>query len=165
MPTPLPIPIEFRLPEGWLPARPEAAAAEEAAFAAVHPQPDAGFAANITIAGEVLPETSTLADIADESVERLREVAEPVIVEHRREVGPAGAPALTQRLAFSTTVNGTHHDLVQTQAYLSLPDIENPANRVVIRLVLTATAAQHDDVVGEFQDFIRTVHSDTGTRA
>jgi hypothetical protein len=165
MPTPLPIPIEFRLPEGWLPARPETAEAEEVAFAAVHPKPDAGFAATITIAGEVLPGTSKLADIADESVERLREVAEPVSMDHRQEVGPADAPALTQRLAFSATVNGTHLNLVQTQAYMSLADIENPTNRVVIRLVLTATAAQHDDVMGEFQDFIRTVQSDTGTRA
>ncbi|MEV1019688.1 hypothetical protein [Streptomyces sp. NPDC050264] len=164
MPTPLPIPIDFRLPDGWVPARPETGETEEVAFAAVHPQPDVGFAANITIAGEMLPEATTLADIADESVEHLREVVERVTVGRRREVGAADAPALTQRLAFSATVNGTHRDLVQTQAYMSLQDIENPAKRVMLRLALTATAAQHDDVLGEFQDFIRTIHSDTKAR-
>ncbi|MEV1019704.1 hypothetical protein [Streptomyces sp. NPDC050264] len=77
-------------------------------------------------------------------------------------MGSDDAPALAQRLAFSATVNGTRHDLVQTQAYLSLPDIDNPAHRAVIRLALTATEAQHHDVLGEFQDLIRTVHSETG---
>lgn len=33
----------------------------------------------------------------------------------------------------------------------------------MIRLVLTATAAQHDTVLGDFQDFVRTVRADTGT--
>ncbi|MER0446630.1 hypothetical protein ABR738_19030 [Streptomyces sp. Edi4] len=164
MPTPLPIPIEFRLPEGWVPARPELA--EDVAFAAVHPQPDAGFAANITIAGEVLAESSTtLVDIADESVGRLREAVGGVEVEQRGEAGAAGAPALTQRLTFSATVNGIHRELVQTQAYMSLPGIEDPASHVVIRLALTATAAQHDEVLEDFQDLIRSVHSDSGTRA
>ncbi|WP_416959958.1 hypothetical protein [Streptomyces sp. Agncl-13] len=30
---------------------------------------------------------------------------------------------------------------------------------------LTATAAQHDAVLGDFQDFVRTVRPDTGTEA
>ncbi|MEU9313104.1 hypothetical protein [Streptomyces sp. NPDC048256] len=165
MPTTLPVPIEFRLPEGWLPVRPEGFDAPDVAFAAVHPQPDAGFAANITIDGEVPPDSATLAELAEASVARLREVAEPVAVAHRREVGSAEAPALTQRLIFSTVVDGARRDLVQSQAYLSLSDVENPRKRAVIRLTLTATTAQHDTVVSDFQDFVRSVRPDTGAGA
>ncbi|KOG29632.1 hypothetical protein [Streptomyces resistomycificus] len=162
MPTTLPTPIEFRLPQGWLPAQPEGFEAANVAFAAVHPQPDAGFAANITIDGEIPPDAVTLVDLANSSVERLREVAESVTVSHRREVGSADAPALTQRLTFSTVVDDTRRDLVQSQVYLSLSDIGDPHKRAVIRLALTATAAQHDAVLGAFQDFVRTVRPDTG---
>ncbi|MER7686182.1 hypothetical protein [Streptomyces sp. NPDC097610] len=165
MPTTLPMPIEFRLPEGWLPARPEGFDAAGVAFAAVHPQPDAGFAANITIEGEVPPDAATLADLADESVERLREVAESVVAAHRREVGSTDAPALTQRLTFTTVVDGARCDLVQSQVYLSLSDAEDPHKRAVIWLTLTSTAAQHDAVLGEFQDFVRTIRPDTGAGA
>ncbi|MER6713592.1 hypothetical protein [Streptomyces sp. NPDC000877] len=128
MPTTLPVPLEFRLPEGWLPARPEGFNVADVAFAAVHSQPDAGFAANITIDGDV-------------------------------------PPALAQRLVFSTVVDGAHRGLVQSQVYLSLSDVKNSHKRAVIRLTLTATAGQHDAILGDFQDFVRTVVPDTGTAA
>ncbi|MEU4210387.1 hypothetical protein AB0F13_10400 [Streptomyces sp. NPDC026206] len=131
------------------------------AFAAVHPQPDAGFTANITVDGEYRPDAATLAELADESVERLREVAESVVVAHRREVGSPDMPALTQRVTFSAVADDTRRDLVQSQVYLSMPDIEEPHKRAVIRLALTATAAQHDTVLADFQDFVRTVHPQT----
>ncbi|WP_393079452.1 hypothetical protein [Streptomyces sp. LN704] len=161
MPTTLPMPIEFRLPEVWLSARSEGFDAVGVAFAAVHARPDAGFAANITIDGEVPPDAATMAGLADESVERLREVAESVVSGRRREVGSADA-ALTQRLVFSTGVDGARCDLVQSQMYLSLSDAEDPHKRAVIRLALTATAARHDAVLGDFQDSVRTVRADTG---
>ncbi|WP_217239996.1 hypothetical protein [Streptomyces sp. AC555_RSS877] len=162
MPTTLPMPIEFRLPEGWRPARPQGFETENVAFAALHPQPDTGFAANITIDGEIPPDADTLGNLANESVDRLRQVADSVVVAHRREVGSADAPALTQRLTFSTVIDGVRRDLVQSQVYLSLSDIEDSHKRAVIRLSLTATAAQHDAVLGDFQDFVRTVRPDTG---
>ncbi|MDX3538987.1 hypothetical protein PV721_32565 [Streptomyces sp. MB09-01] len=162
MPTALPVPIEFHLPEGWLPARPEGFDAPGVAFAAVHPQPDAGFAANITVDGGFPKDGVTLAEIADASVERLREFAESVVVVHRREAGSADAPALAQRLSFSAEADGIRHELVQSQAYLSLVDTEDPHKRAMIRLALTATAAQHDSVLGDFQAFVRSVRPDTG---
>jgi hypothetical protein len=165
MPATLPVPIAFRLPDGWLPARPEALDAPGVAFAAVHPQPDAGFSANITIDGDVPPVAATLADLADASVEHLRQVAESVEVAGRREVGSAEAPALTQRLLFSAVAGDTRRDLVQSQVYLSMPDKDDPHKRAVVRLALTATASQHDAVLGDFQDFVRTVRPDTGTEA
>ncbi|WP_405950958.1 hypothetical protein OG588_36555 [Streptomyces prunicolor] len=45
---------------------------------------------------------------------------------HRREVGSADAPTLTQRLPFTSVIDGTRRDLVQSQVYLSLSDIEDP---------------------------------------
>ncbi|MFE9839113.1 hypothetical protein ACFYP4_28850 [Streptomyces sp. NPDC005551] len=73
----------------------------------------------------------------------------------------ADAPALTQRLTFTVVIDGVRRDLVQSQVYLFLSDVEDPEKRAVIRLVLTATAAQHDAVLGDFQYFVRTVRPDT----
>ncbi|MFJ6758861.1 hypothetical protein ACIQNK_28055 [Streptomyces sp. NPDC091273] len=166
MPTTLPVPIEFRLPEGWRLAAPPDGGASDVAFAAVHPQADAGFSANITIDGGFLKDPVTLVEVADASVERLREVAESVLVVHRHEAGSADAPALTQRLNFSAAADATAGDarrnLVQSQVYLAVLDTEDPHRRAMIRLALTATEAQHDGVLGEFQDFVRTVRPDTG---
>ncbi|MFJ7270489.1 hypothetical protein ACIQV3_28280 [Streptomyces sp. NPDC099050] len=166
MPMTLPVPIEFRLPEGWLPAAPpDGVDVPGVAFAAVHLHPDRGFTANITVSGEVPRDSATLAELADESAQRLREAAGPVVVAGRREVGSADAPALTQRLIFSAVAGGTRHDLVQSQVFLTFPDVRDPRRRAVIRLALTATAAQHDEVLGDFQEFVRTVRPDTGAGA
>lgn len=164
MPTELPVPIAFRLPEGWLPARPEGID-PGVAFAAVGPEPDAGFAANITVDGGFPAETATLAELADLSAERLGAVAESVVVAARREAGSADAPALTQRLTFTVVSGDTRRDLVQSQVYLSLLDTRDPHKRAVVRLALTATAAQHDSVVEDFREFVRSVRPDTGDGA
>ncbi|NVK81546.1 hypothetical protein HG542_28405 [Streptomyces morookaense] len=161
----LPVPIAFHLTEDWFPARPEGFDATGVAFAAVHTQPDNGFAANIAISGEYRPDSATLAELADESVERLHSIAESVVVADRREAGSADAPSLAQQLTFSAVVGTARRDLVQSQAYLSMFDIKEPHKRAVIRLVLTATAAQHESVLGDFQDFIRTVRPNTGAGA
>lgn len=85
MPITLPVPNEFRLPEGWLPAAPpDGADVPDVAFAAVHPHTDAGFTANITVN-----------ELAEESAQHLREAAGPVVMVHRREVGSVNVPALT----------------------------------------------------------------------
>ncbi|GGU20507.1 hypothetical protein [Streptomyces violascens] len=163
MPTTLPVPIQFRLPQGWQAAPPEEVGASDVAFIALHPHPDAGFTANITIDGDYRPDNATLVDIADASVERLREVADSVVVTSRREIGSADAPGLTQRLALSAVSGDVLRDLVQSHVYLSMLDVGDPRRRAVIRMVLTATATQHDSIVGDFQDFLRTVRPDTGT--
>ncbi|MEU0443820.1 hypothetical protein ABZ202_29510, partial [Streptomyces sp. NPDC006186] len=111
MPATLPTPIEFRMPQGWLPARPGEVENAPVAFAAVHPHPDNGFAANITIDGDMQMVTVALSDLADAAVERLREVAESVTVVGRRDVATAGAPSLIQRLAFTAAVHGVRRDL------------------------------------------------------
>ncbi|MER5763890.1 hypothetical protein [Streptomyces sp. NPDC002082] len=160
MPTTLPVPIEFALPESWRPAPLDEVAAAGVAFVALHPEPDAGFTANITVDGDFRPDAATLDDIADESVERLREAAESVVLAARRATGTADAPGLAQRLSFSALIDGTPRDLVQSHVYLTVLDLADRRRRAVILLVLTATAHQHDHVLGDFQDFLRTVRPD-----
>ncbi|MFJ8208042.1 hypothetical protein [Streptomyces sp. NPDC096033] len=165
MPAPLPVPIEFDLPEGWLPARPDGLDPQAVAFAAVHPRPDGGFAANITVDGGFPAEEETLEGLAEESVRRLAGSAGPVEVLQRREVGSEDAPALIQRLAFRAVVGGVRRDLVQSQVYLAMADVADPRRRAVVRLALTATAEQHDEVLGDFQEFVSSVRPDTGAEA
>ncbi|MER7566092.1 hypothetical protein ABTZ93_24450 [Streptomyces sp. NPDC097941] len=157
MATTLPVPIEFELPDGWRAAPPDKVDAPGAAFVALYAQPDADFTANITIDGDYRPDSATLPEIADGSVERLRETGASVVLTDRREMGSAEAPGLLQKLAVATRVGGTPREVVQTQVYLSLLDRADPHNRVVIRLVLTSTALQHPVVLGDFEDFVRTV--------
>ncbi|MFE2143100.1 hypothetical protein ACFXA3_15385 [Streptomyces sp. NPDC059456] len=161
MPTTLPVPIEFSLPDDWQAAPPDEVGAPDAAFIALHPHPDSGFTANITIDGDFMPDGTTLEELADASAVRVRAIAETAEIVGRRAIGSPEAPGLTQRLTLSAVVAGVHRDLVQTQVYMTLQDAGDPHRRAMIRTVLTATAAQHDSVLGDFQDFLRTVRPDT----
>ncbi|MFJ9596692.1 hypothetical protein ACIRS3_28575 [Streptomyces virginiae] len=116
----------------------------------------------ITIDGDLLAETETLEGVADVAVQRLRDGTESVTVLQRRGIGSPEAPGLTQRLALTAVVAGLRRDLVQSQVYLAMLDSTDPKRRAVIRMSLTATAAQHDSVLEDFQDFLRTVRPDTG---
>ncbi|MFF2192614.1 hypothetical protein [Streptomyces sp. NPDC058157] len=155
MPATLPVPVEFTLPAGWLPA----AAPPGVAHAAVLPGPDAGFSANITVDGGFPREEVTATELADASAARIREFAREVAVTHRSEFGPADAPALAQRITFSALEGGARRDFVQSQVYLFLPDEEDPRKRALVRLALTATPAQYGEVLADFQDFVRTVRT------
>lgn len=165
MPTTLPVPLEFELPAGWQPAPPDRAGAPDVAFVALFHQPDpaSGFDANITVDGAYRPDAATLEEIADESVRRMQEIAEGVAVTDRNEMGSAQAPGLTQKLSFRAVTEGHRRELVQSQVYLAVRDLDDPARRAVVRLALTAAAAQHDAVLGDFQQFVRTVRPATGT--
>lgn len=157
MATTLPVPLRFKLPDGWRAAPPDEVDAPGAAFVALHPRPDTGFTANITIDGAYRPDAAPLPEIADGSVGLLRGGGASVDLTDRRELGSAEAPGLVQKLAVSAVVGGAARDLVQTQAYLSLLDVADSHKRVVIRLVLTSTVAQHPAVLGDFEEFVRTV--------
>ncbi|MFJ3198861.1 hypothetical protein [Streptomyces sp. NPDC086989] len=166
MPTTLPVPIEFSLPEGWRSAPPDEVGAPGVAFIALHEHPDDGFTANITADGDFRPDGATLADMGDESLDRLREAgAESVVVTSRRDLGSEASPGLAQRLTLSAVGAGVRRDLVQSQVYLAVLDEKDPHRRAVIRLILTSTAAQEEDVLGDFQAFLRTVSLDTGAEA
>jgi hypothetical protein len=161
--TTLPTPIEFRLPEGWRPAPPDEVGVPGVAFVALHPHPDAGFTANITIDGEVdTASLASLASLADASIDTLREGGADVTLADRSEVGAGDAPGLTQTLTLRAEVNGEPRELVQSQVYLSMLDAAAPEHRAVVRLVLTASAAQFQAVLPDFQWFVWTVRPDTG---
>ncbi|NEB06193.1 hypothetical protein [Streptomyces sp. SID13726] len=162
MATTLPVPIEFALPAGWRAAPPDEVGAPGAAFVALHPRSDAGFTANIAIDGEHRPDGATLSEIADRSLARLRGPGATVVLTDRRDMGSAEAPGLVQKLTISGGVGGLSRDLVQTQVYLSLLDVADPHNRMMIRLVLTVTAAQYSEVLGDFEEFVRTVRPSAG---
>lgn len=83
-------------------------------------------------------------------------------VTSRCELGSDDAPALAQRITFSALAGGARRDFVQSQIYLFLMDDVDPHKRALIRLALTATPVQYDTVLGDFQDFVRTVRPVTG---
>ncbi|WP_427920243.1 hypothetical protein [Streptomyces sp. cg40] len=162
MPTTLPIPIRFDVPQGWRAAPPDEVGAPDAAFVAVHPPSDNGFTPNITVDGEYRPDTATLPRIADESVGLMSESVTSVRVTDRRETGSADAPGLTQTLAFSVVLGQRSHDLLQSQVYLSLLDVDNPRRRVVIRLMLTSTESRHPALLDDFRSMVRTIRPGEG---
>ncbi|MGW1909751.1 hypothetical protein ACWCQS_03000 [Streptomyces sp. NPDC002076] len=157
MPHTLPVSMEYRLPPGWHVAAPDQVGAEDVAFVALWSQADDGFTANITMDGERRSDAATLTEIADASVRRMGELVGAVVTTDRREVGSAAVPGLTQNLAFSVIVDGTRHDLVQSQVYLSLPNTADPPERAVVRFALTTTGEQHNALLGDFQEFVRAV--------
>lgn len=160
MVTALPTPIEFRLPDGWRAVSPDEAGAPDAAFVALHPNPDHGFTANITVAGE-LSGTETLTQVADRALDTLRHSDVAVRMSDREAIGSAAAPGITQVVRLSAPVHGVTRELAQAQVYLSLLDTGNPDRRGLLRLVLTATAAQFDAVLADFRYFVWTVQTDT----
>ncbi|MBA0124154.1 hypothetical protein H0B56_01200 [Haloechinothrix sp. YIM 98757] len=156
MATTLPVPIEFTLPEGWQSATPDEVGAPGVAFIALHPESRDEFTANITVSGEIRTDDALLTSIADEAVAHL-EQGGSVELQNRTEVGTSDAPGLTQVLILSTTVDGSQLDLVLSQVFLSVADAEEPHKRAVLQLTLTARTTQFDTVVGDFQQFVRTI--------
>lgn len=159
----LPVKISFSLPDGWQAAPPEEVGTPNVAFVALHPASiDSGFTANITISGEMRNDSATMSQIADEAVPRL-EQAGTVRVLKKAEIGTPDIPGLTdspgivQNLVLSTTLRGEPVELCQSQVYLGMEDVRNPAQRAVIELVLTATPNQLDELIGDYEEFLRTV--------
>ena len=162
MTTMLPIKISFSLPDGWQAAPPDEVGAPGVAFVALHLASMDEFTANITIAGRMRNDSASLWQIADESVRHLQQ-AGPVEVIKKTEAGTPDAPGLTdapgviQNLRLSTTLKGEPLELLQSQVYLGMEDIKDPAKRVVIELVLTMKPSQFGQVIEDFEKFIRTV--------
>jgi hypothetical protein len=154
MATELPVRIEFALPDGWKAAPPDEVGAPGVAFVALHPASANGFTANLTIAGEFRDPTLPMVEIADESVRRLEGIGARVEVRDRVDVGSTESPGITQVLDIWMS---TSERLVQCQVYVSMHDVADPAKRAVLELVLTCTPDQLDEVLADFQEFVRTV--------
>ncbi|TQK96135.1 hypothetical protein FB563_1068 [Streptomyces puniciscabiei] len=164
----LPVKISFSLPDGWRSAPPDEVGAPGVAFVALHPASIDGFTANITIAGRMRNDSATMRQIADESVQRLSE-AGTVEVTKQEEVGTPDIPGLTdapgvvQNLRLSTSLHGEPLELVQSQVYLGMEDVDRPSQRAVIELVLTAKPTQLEAVLDDFKEFVRSVRADEGS--
>lgn len=156
MATTLPVKIEFSLPEGWQPASPDEVGAPEVAFVALHPESRDGFTANITIAGKIREDLADLVTLAEESVQRLSQAA-TVRVAKRNQVGTPEAPALTQTLRLSGRLRGLPLELVQSQVYLIMQDVHDPARRAVLEFTLTAKSSQFEEVQDDFKEFVRSI--------
>lgn len=161
MATDLPVPIEFRLPDGWHAASPDEAGLPDVAFIALNAATHgSGFTANITVDGEVRTDGASLAEIADESVASLRGTAPTVTVAHRADLGVGDAPGLAQDLRI-TLREGAVRELVQSQVYLTVPDAVDTARRAVVRASLTAALDQVDTVMADFREFLSSIRLDT----
>jgi hypothetical protein len=167
----LPIKLSFSLPDGWQAAPPDEVGAPNVAFVAIHPASiDGGFTANITISGTMRNDGASMSQIADEAVPRLAQGG-PVRVISKTDVGKPDIPGLTdspgvvQNVVLSTTLRGEPIELCQSQVYLGMEDIYNPAQRAMIEIVLTAKRNQLDRVLGDFQEFLSTVRPDNGDPA
>ena len=148
-----PVPLTFKLPEGWHAASPTAAGLPESTFVAVHPSSANGFLANLTLTEQDRSDAAPLPQLADESLRRLSSVASTVSLRQRKEVGSPHAPGLTQVVDLTTEAG----DLVQCQLLISLVDSHNPGRHVIIEIALTATRTQLPDLIGDFERFAATV--------
>ncbi|MFD1150530.1 hypothetical protein [Saccharothrix hoggarensis] len=158
MATTLPVPIEFSLPDGWLSAPPDEVGAPRAAFVALHPGSAAGFTANVTISGELRTDGATVAEVAAEAVARLERGLGAVEVGRRNEL----ESAFTQVVRMTVPIDGRPVELVQLQVFLAMPDVRDESRRAVLEIVLSATPAQFEQLVGDFQAFLKTIRPDEG---
>lgn len=149
--------LEFRLPAGWNPARPDAVGATGADFVAMHvPSEGPGFTTNITMDQQQRAD-ATLVEVADESLDKLHGAAHRVTLSNRTEFGNAEAPGLTQVIRTAAPVEGDVLELVQCQVYLAMQDTRDPRQRAIVRLVLTAREGDFESVLPDFQEFVGTV--------
>jgi hypothetical protein len=162
MASTLPVPIEFALPDGWLSVPPEEVGTPESAFVALHPPPQSGFTANISITGELRTDGANLTQVADESLQRLESEFGTVYLGKRAEVGSDTAPGLTQAVRMNVDLDGSPQDLVQLQAFLGMADGRNAERIAIVQCVLTALPEQFENVVADFRQFLSTIQPDQG---
>lgn len=156
--TELPLPIRFELPGPlWEPVVPESLGVENAVFLAVRRGLEDDYSPTITIAGDWRNDAATVADIADESVARLRADATEVELLDRRVTESDNAPAVTQSLGAVMRMHDRHYDLRQLQAIMGYVDVNDPTRRAVIIHTLTCTFKQFTEIGLEFQVYLGSV--------
>ncbi|MFJ9173377.1 hypothetical protein [Streptomyces sp. NPDC102360] len=164
MPETLPVPLTCEVPPGWQSAPPEEVGAPHAAFVALHlASRGSGFIPNITLSGRPRETAVDLHELADESLQRLRDTVGRVELVKRTDVGPgfaqglAGAAGVVQNLRVYAHQNGRPVQLCQSQVLLLVEDINRPGRYAEFEIALTARADQLDEVLDDFQDFLHTV--------
>ncbi|MGH8793130.1 MAG: hypothetical protein ACRDXX_10845 [Stackebrandtia sp.] len=158
MASTLPIPIEFRLPEGWLPGPPDDLGMPDAAFVALHPASrDEDFAAYITVSGHLRHDDVAIRDIADDVFAPMRQFAEVAEISKEIETGTERAPGVTRLAEMTVRMNDHRRDLMQCQVFLTFPDVDDARKRVIMQLMLTATPEQMRQLGGDFEQFVESI--------
>ncbi|MFD7297893.1 hypothetical protein ACFV9W_31805 [Streptomyces sp. NPDC059897] len=171
MPGTLPVPLICDVPPGWQSAPPEEVGAPQAAFVALHvASRGSGFVPNITVTGRLhesgatQPPTPTPDRLAEQSMRRLRESVGPVTLVRRTDVGQDTVPGLAratdgvvQNLRVHAQFDGHPVQLAQSQVLLLIEDANRSDLAAEIEIALTARSDQLDDVLPDFQRFLRTV--------
>lgn len=146
--TRLPAVFEFRLPPGWTPVDEP----PEDTFAAVHVAgTPSGFTTNITVSAVDRPDVRTLAEIADETVTRLRAGSPDLRVVDRAQL----ADGFAQQLTMTARADDRSWDVVQSEVYTAAVGRDE---QVVLCAVLTCTVDRFADVIGDFDAFLSTLH-------
>jgi hypothetical protein len=156
---PLPVPVEFRLPsDDWTPHDPDALGVPTAAFLAL--RGGAGtedYSPVLTISGGWREDGASLEQIGDESLDVLAAQAGDVTLVERSRHGSDRAPALTQLMSATATVNGRRLSMRQGQVVTAMVDVGHPSRAVVVLYTVTCTEEQFPVVGREFQEFMATV--------
>ena len=155
---PLPIPVELELPgPEWTVQDPDRAGVPTAAFLALRSGYD-DYSPVLTVSGGWREDGASLEQVADESVDVLAaQSGGGVRLLERSEHGTERAPALTQLLATTATIDGRELEMRQGQAVTAMPDLDHPSRAIVVLYTVTCTEAQLPVVGREFQAFMSTV--------
>lgn len=160
MATTMPVSLYFQLPDGWVSGDPDQAGAPGSAFIAGHPGSAEGdFLANILIRGELRPDRASLAQIANEPITQTRQddAFSGVHLVERREVGGSDSPGLVQVMKVVFGRDDGARRLIQTQAFMSMFDVDDLGKRAVVTIQLTATPSQFATVIPDFEIFLRSI--------
>ena len=159
MPTTLPIPLTFRLPnDHWQPADPDALGVTNAAFLAIRAEHDGvGYSPTLTVSGGLRTDAASMDDIGDEAVGVFAQQAAEVELVTRRDYGSPEAPGLLQVVGGTLAAEERTFDLRQAHVLIAMADVHDPERRVVVKIVLSTTYAQFETYLPELQDFVATL--------
>lgn len=154
----LPIPVEFELPSAaWRRVDPQEYGVPTAAFMAVRPDPAESYTPVLTISGGFRTDPVMLEQIADESLDVLRDDVGNADLVKRRTVESDTVPAIMQVLEASATIDDKCYDLRQWQVVEALLDLDDPRKRIVLLFTMTCTYAQGERLAPEFEKFMASV--------
>ncbi|WP_232680076.1 hypothetical protein [Nocardioides sp. R-C-SC26] len=158
-----PVPFRFELPSPlWQPTDPETVGVTNALFFALRADdpadPLAGsYTPSLTISGGWRDPGTTVAQVAEESLEKLRiQGLSDVEVVRRREVESDHAPALAQTIGGLVDIDGTRFDIRQQQAVFGYRDLTSNRIAIVIH-TLTSTYAQEADLESEWRSYVASI--------
>lgn len=154
----LPIEVHFTLPgPQWVSIDPDSAGVSDAAFLAMRQETPGDYTPLLSLGGALRLDPSTMTEIADESLALLARQGTDVELVHRRVTESEHAPAVSQMLGATVTVEGRTYDVRQVQALQGVVDVRWPGRRVVLIHTLTCTYAQHRDLLPEFAAYLESV--------